>query len=92
MSIPTHTYEEARAAIFTLPSLSPRPNSINLQVIYSVLVKRLESIPCHGQEAGYAGMIEALEVFALRSNVPWRKHADSAPHRAGTDGTLTAAQ
>ena len=77
MSTPLVTYEDALAVIETLPHLSPRPTATNIRALVVDLVDKLTIIPSqHSPDFGYEGMIEAEEIYSLKTQTPWKKWGD----------------
>lgn len=83
------TYEEAKETIGTLPSLAPRPNTVNIRALSSDLEQKLETIPSHqSPEHGYAGMVMDPALYALRApTTPWIEWNDPGPHAPAADTT-----
>ena len=82
MSVPLVTYEDTKTTLGTLPSLAPRPNSTNIRALTIDLSDKLTTIQSHqSADHGYSGVIDDLDDYALKCNVPWRSWPDPGPHR-----------
>ena len=81
MSTPLETYEDVLAVIGTLPHLSPRPTAKNIPALVVDLVDKLTIIPLQqSPDFGYAGIIEADEIYSRKTQTPWQKWADLGPY------------
>lgn len=71
------SYEEAKAAIGTLPTMHPEPNFDNRRVTYRALATKLMTIPSTlSARNGHRGMVEDPVTHAARGEQPWAYPAD----------------
>ena len=81
MSHPELTHEEARAVIDVLPSLEPRPNSMNLRSMWINVANKLTMMPSEKYaDDGYSGMVQPEEVYVLDCGKPCQDIADPGPY------------
>ena len=93
MSIPPVTIEIANDLLANPPTLHPRPNGTNIRALVQWYDQKLGSIPSQqSREHGYSGMTTQTEVYALKSNTPWRDTPDPGPHRPIDPSLNTAGQ
>ena len=70
--MPVVTYEEAKAAIGTLPSMHPEPNFDNRRATYRDLAAKLMTIPStQATRNGHRGMVEDPVTYAARGEPAW---------------------
>ena len=80
---PLITLEVAQARLSCPPSLSPRPNSINIRTLILWLDQILTAIASYqSREHGYSGLILQPEVYALRATSEWTDTPNPGVHRA----------
>ena len=86
MWTPEVTFEDALAAIGTLPSLAPRPTATNICALEINLVDKLMMIPSEQSvDFGYSGKVEAEIVYSLKTNIPWVDWQNPGPNFTLTD-------
>jgi hypothetical protein len=76
----TITYDEVAALVANPPSITPRPNFMNLHNLRRHIQCALQHLSCpQGNILGWAGLIMARPMYALLTTSPFRLPNDPGP-------------